>query len=95
MCNNASNASPHRSEHGPVGVLQSWNGDAGIKAGYCGSIAYGNVQTRCSHVSALQTTFAVNTPIISDSLRLSHEMWAHLEPESEELTCWTPDVGEE
>lgn len=28
-------------EH-PVGVLQSWNGNAGIQAGYCGSITYGN-----------------------------------------------------
>lgn len=28
-------------EH-PVGVLQSWNGSAGIQAGYCGSITYGN-----------------------------------------------------
>lgn len=28
----------------PVGVLQSWNGDAGIQTGYCGSITYGNVQ---------------------------------------------------
>lgn len=44
------------------------------------------METRCSRVSALQTTFAVNTPIISDSLRLSIETWVHLERKSEEET---------
>lgn len=75
MCNNASNASPHRTEYeascGSSSKLECgcWHPDRLLWLYHAWKRA-----TRCSHVSTLQTTLAINTPIISDSLWLSHEV---------------------
>lgn len=95
MCNNASNASPHRSVRGASPGTSSklewrcWHPHRLLWLYHIWKRA-----TRCSRVSALRATFAVNTAIIPDSLRLSHEMWAHLEAESEEEPRSMPDVRE-
>lgn len=67
---------PGTSVQRPLGQLQSWSGDAGRRMWLH---HMRKRAPRCSRGSALQATFAVNTAIIPDSLRLSGEMRAHLE----------------
>lgn len=82
---------PGASVQRPLGRLQSWSGDAGRRMWLH---HMRKRAPRCSRGSALQATFAVNTAIIPDSLRLSGKMRAHLEVESEEETRATPYVRE-
>lgn len=85
MCNNASNASPHRSEGGaPPGTSSKLERRCWHPGRLLWLYHIWKRATRCSRVSAPPATFAVNTAIIPDSLRLSGEVRAHLEAESED-----------